>query len=378
MNKILIPLSLFIVTSCIGPFDRKETKEAIKKQAFDTIVDGKQISLYSLENESGMKVQFTNYGARIVAVYTPDNNGIMADIALGYADIDSYLKDPYYLGCVAGRYANRIAEAKFILEGKEYNLYKNDGTNTLHGGKEGLDKKIWDTQQDGNTVIFSYLSPDGEEGYPGNLSIKKSYTLTDNNELHIYYEAETDQPTVINLTNHAYWNLKGEGDSTILDHFFLINADLYTPVDNEWIPTGELASVVGTPFDFTQGKPIGQDIHLDNEQLKNGMGYDHNWNLNKNDDNELSFAGKLWETSTGRAIEIYTTEPGMQFYSGNFIDGTQTGKSGKAYTYRSGLAFETQHFPDSPNHPNFPSTVLNPGEIYEQLTLLKFKVTDQE
>ncbi len=378
MNKLYVVLCLSILVSCMSPSQRKEAGEMLKKEAFDTLVDGKQISLYSLTNENGMTVHLTNYGARIVSVITPDKNGEMADIALGYADIDHYLKkDPMYLGCIAGRFANRIKDAKFTLDDKEYNLNKNDGDNTLHGGKEGLDKKIWNAQQDENTVIFSYLSPDGEEGYPGNLSITVSYTLTENNELHIVYEAETDQPTFINLTNHAYWNLKGEGDSTILDHYFIINADLFTPIDNEWIPSGELTSVIGTPFDFTQGKMIGLDIDKDNEQLKNGLGYDHNWVLNKKNEKELSFAAKLWEESSGRIIEVHTTEPGMQFYSGNFIDGTIVGKAGKPYKYRSGLAFETQHFPDSPNHENFPTTLLKPGEIYNQVTILKFKVMDE-
>jgi aldose 1-epimerase len=360
-----------MITSC-----QKESAGEINPENFDTIINGKQVSLYTLKNENGVTVHLTNYGARVVSVITPDKNGNMADIALGYDNIQSYLEDPMYLGCTVGRYANRIDEAKFSLDGKEYNLSKNERRNTLHGGKEGLDKKIWDTEKEGNTIIFSYLSPDGEEGYPGNLTIRVSYQLTENNELHIFYEAETDKPTIINLTNHAYWNLKGEGDSSILDHYFLINADLFTPIDTEWIPTGEITPVAGGPFDFTEGKKIGLDINAVNKQLKNGLGYDHNWVLNKKNKEELSFAAKLWEESTGRIIEVYTTEPGMQFYSGNFMDGSKFGKSGNPYLYRSGLAFETQHFPDSPNHQEFPSTILRPGEIYTQLTILKFKISD--
>jgi len=374
MNRFIIAILISFSISCIGPCKKKEQVKPIQKEDFDTVINNKQISLFTLRNANDLTVQLTNYGARVVSVLTPDKNGTMADIALGYSDIKSYLKDPMYLGCIVGRYANRIDNAKFILNDKEYNLYKNDGVNTLHGGKEGLDKKIWDAAQEGNTVIFSYLSPDGEEGYPGNLIIKKSYTLTENNELHIRYDAETDQSTVINLSNHTYWNLKGEGDSTILDHYILINADYYAPIDSEWIPTGELTKVAGSPFDFTSGKKIGSEINLDNEQLKNGQGYDHNWILNKDNANELSFAARLWEETTGRSIEIFTSEPGIQFYSGNFMDGSISGKSGKPYVYRSGLALETQHFPDSPNHPNFPSTILNPGESYEHLVILKFGV----
>jgi aldose 1-epimerase len=374
MNKFIISILVLLSVSCAGSRKRNEQANTVREEAFDTVINNKQVSLYTLKNTNNLTVQLTNYGARVISILTPDKNGTMADIVLGYSDIKSYLKDPMYLGCIVGRYANRINDAKFILDDKEYNLYKNDGGNTLHGGKEGLDKKIWDASQEGNTVIFSYFSPDGEEGYPGNLIIKKSYTLTENNELHIRYDAETDQSTVINLSNHTYWNLKGEGDSTILDHYILINADYYTPIDSEWIPTGELEKVAGSPFDFTSGKKIGSEINLDNEQLKNGQGYDHNWILNKDNANELSLAARLWEETTGRSIEIFTSEPGIQFYSGNFMNGSVSGKSGKPYVYRSGLALETQHFPDSPNHPDFPSTRLDPGESYEHLVIIKFGV----
>ncbi|MBN2524730.1 MAG: galactose mutarotase [Bacteroidales bacterium] len=374
MNKFIISILVLLSVSCAGSRKRNEQANTVREEAFDTVINNKQVSLYTLKNTNNLTVQLTNYGARVISILTPDKNGTMADIVLGYSDIKSYLKDPIYLGCIVGRYANRINDAKFILDDKEYNLYKNNGGNTLHGGKEGLDKKIWDASQEGNTVIFSYCSPDGEEGYPGNLIIKKSYTLTENNELHIRYDAETDQSTVINLSNHTYWNLKGEGDSTILDHYILINADYYTPIDNEWIPTGELAKVAGSPFDFTSGKKIGSEINLDNEQLTNGQGYDHNWILNKDNANELSLAARLWEETTGRSIEIFTSEPGIQFYSGNFMNGSVSGKSGKPYVYRSGLALETQHFPDSPNHPDFPSTRLDPGESYEHLVIIKFGV----
>jgi aldose 1-epimerase len=364
----------------MAPSGKKEnSKEPImKKEAFDTIIDGKKISLFHLENANGIEVYFTNYGARIVSLLTPDKEGKFADIALGYSNIKGYLNDKMYLGCIVGRFANRIDEAKFTLDGKEYQLFKNDGPNTLHGGEKGLDKVIWEGSQEGNTVTFTYLSPDGEEGYPGNLSLKKTYTLNDDNELIINYEAETDKPTIINLSNHTYINLKGEGDTTILDHYVQINADSFTPVDDEWIPTGEIVSVEGTPFDFREGKTIGQDIDQEDQQLINGKGYDHNWVLNKDSANAMSFAGKMWDESTGRYIAYYTTEPGMQFYCGNFMDGTVTGKSGRPYKYRAALIFETQHFPDSPNHENFPSTVLRPGQTYRHTAVMKFGVLGDE
>lgn len=380
MKKILIVLSVAILFSCKGPANKAQITidDTMKTEAFDTLINGKQISLFTLENKNGLKVHLTNYGARIVTLYTPDKNGEMADIALGFDNIDEYLSDPMYLGCIVGRYANRIDKAKFSIDGVEYQLVKNEGENTLHGGKAGFDKKIWDAKQEGNSVVFSYLSPDNEEGYPGNLSISKSYTLTDENELRMEYSAETDKATVINLSNHTYFNLKGEGDTTILDHFVQINADYFTPVDNEWIPSGEIAPVSGTPFDFTVAKTIGQDILADNEQLKNGLGYDHNWVLNKELQDSLTFAAKVWEESTGRYIEIYTTEPALQLYCGNFMDGTVTGKAGLPYTYRGAMIFETQHFPDAPNHENFPSTLLSPGEKYYQLAVYKYGVIEEK
>lgn len=376
MKNLFFFTFTILIVACGAPQQKKESPAMnIQTKNFDTIIDGKQIKLFILENENGIKVAITNYGACIVSVVTPDKEGKMADIALGYSSIEKYFDNAMYIGPVIGRFGNRIKDAKFTLDGKEYELFKNDGENTLHGGKEGFNHRVWEATQEGNSVKMTYLSPDGEEGYPGNLSISKTYSLNADNELKLEYKATTDAPTIINLTNHAYWNLKGEGDTTILDHYFMINADSYTPVDNEWIPTGEIASVEGTPFDFRQGKLIGEDINMDNEQLKNGLGYDHNWVLNQETEGELTLAGKLWENTSGRFIEFYTTEPGVQFYSGNFMDGTVKGKSGELYTYRSGLAIETQHFPDSPNQDNFPSTVLRPGENYHQITLLKFGTT---
>ncbi len=376
MKKFIGFLLITFLISCLAPSNKKEneTEPYLSKTDFDTVINDKAVTLYHLKNSKGLEVYLTNYGARIVALITPDTEGNHADIALGFSNIGSYLTEKMYLGCIVGRFANRIDEAKFTLDGREYNLSKNDGENSLHGGKVGLDKVIWEGNQEANAVTFSYLSPDGEEGYPGNLKLKKTYSLNEKNELIIEYEAETDKNTVINLSNHTYLNLKGEGNKTILDHFVMINADRYTPVDDEWIPTGELALVEGTPFDFRKGKTIGQDIEQDNVQLINGGGYDHNWVLNKDTAKTLTFAGKMWEESTGRYVAFYTTEPGMQFYGGNFMDGSVTGKAGLPYEKRSALIFETQHFPDSPNKENFPSTILRPGELYQQTVIMEFGI----
>jgi aldose 1-epimerase len=378
MKKLLILLVIVALAACKTQVSNKESckSDLIKKEAFEKEIDGKKTSLFLLENANGIKVYITNYGARVVSLITPDKEGECADIVLGFDNIDSYLKDKMYLGCIVGRYANRIKGGKFTIDGQEYNLFLNDGPNTLHGGKKGFDKRVWDARQEGNKLTLSYLSRDGEEGYPGNLQVKKIYTLTDENELKMEYEAETDKATIVNLSHHSYFNLKGEGDTTILDHYFQANADYFTPVDSTLIPTGEIRPVANTPFDFTKGKQIGQDISKENEQLKFGLGYDHNWVLNKDSANTLTLAAKLWEKTTGRIMEIYTTEPAFQFYSGNFMDGSVTGKSGKVYKYRAALAIEPQHFPDSPNHPGFPSTVLLPGEKYRQLSVLKFGILE--
>lgn len=381
MKKSVIYILAMLVLGCVSPESKKETKvlNLPKRENFEKVVDGKKIGLFLLQNKDSIKVYITNYGARIVSLIIPDKNGNFNDIVLGFDNIDDYLtKDNnMYLGPIVGRYANRIDEAKFTLDGETYELFKNNGNNTLHGGQKGFDKRIWDVEKSGNKIVLTYLSPDGEEGYPGNLKVVKTYTLTDDNELLIDYEAETDKATIVNLSHHSYMNLKGEGDTTVLDHYLMINADSFTPVDDEWIPTGEIASVEGTPFDFREGKKIGRDINADDQQLKNGLGYDHNWVLNKESEGQMTLACKLWEETTGRLLEVYTTEPGMQFYSGNFMDGTKIGKSGKPYLYRSAMIFETQHFPDSPNHDNFPSTVLRPGEKYTHSKIIKFKILEE-
>ena len=339
--------------------------------------DFDSIKLYTLENESGMTVRVTNYGAIITSIIVPDRNGKRADVALGYDRVEDYINavDKPYFGAVVGRYGNRIAKGEFTLDGETYSLLQNNGENHLHGGAIGFDKVVWavDEYVEGKSLTLSYLAKDKEEGYPGNLELIIVYTLADDNSLVVDYHATTDKATPINVTQHTYFNLKGEGQGTILDHKLMLNAKTFTPVDESLIPTGEMPAVAGTPFDFTTAKAIGHDIDQQNEQLVFGLGYDHNWILNKGDkEGELSLAAQVHEPSSGRVMEIYTTEPGIQFYCGNFLDGRLKGKSGKPYVHRGGFCLETQHFPDSPNQPNFPSTILKPGETYESKTVFKF------
>jgi len=339
--------------------------------------DFDSIKLYTLENESGMTVRVTNYGAIITSIIVPDRNGKRADVALGYDRVEDYINavDKPYFGAVVGRYGNRIAKGEFTLDGETYSLLQNNGENHLHGGAIGFDKVVWavDEYVEGKSLTLSYLAKDKEEGYPGNLELIIVYTLADDNSLVVDYHATTDKATPINVTQHTYFNLKGEGQGTILDHKLMLNAKTFTPVDGSLIPTGEMPAVAGTPFDFTTAKAIGRDIDQQNEQLVFGLGYDHNWILNKDGkEGELSLAAQVHEPSSGRVMEIYTTEPGIQFYCGNFLDGRLKGKSGKPYVHRGGFCLETQHFPDSPNQPNFPSTILKPGETYESKTVFKF------
>jgi aldose 1-epimerase len=345
----------------------------MKKEVFGQTADGKQVQIYTLKNSKEAEVKITNYGGIVVALLVPDRNGKLDDIVLGFEKLDDYLKDNPYFGALIGRYGNRIQKASFKLNGVEYSLATNDHENSLHGGVIGFDKVVWDTEtkKGDNSLTLSYLSKDGDEGYPGNLSVKVVYTLNDSNELKIEYTATTDKPTVINLTHHSYFNLAGAGTSDILNHELFINADKFTPVDSGLIPTGELRNVQSTPMDFTKPIAIGARINQNDDQLKFGKGYDHNWVLNKND-NEISLAAKVYEPSTGRVMEVLTTEPGIQLYTGNFLDGTIIGKNRKRYNHRYGFCLETQHFPDSPNKPEFPKTVLNPGETYKQLTIYKF------
>ncbi|OYP34363.1 MULTISPECIES: aldose epimerase family protein [Rhodopirellula] len=335
------------------------------------------IKIVTLKNKNGMTVKVTNYGAIIMSIVVPDQDGKMGDVVLGYDNIRSYTNavDKPYFGAVVGRYGNRIAKGKFTIDGTEYSLPINNGPNSLHGGIIGFDKVIWDldVDQDSNAVGLTYHAKDGEEGYPGNLDCSVTYTLTDDNEIKIDYAAKTDKATPVNLTQHTYFNLKGEGEGTILDHELMLNANRYTPVDETLIPTGKTPAVQGTPFDFTTAKAIGRDIKEENEQLTFGGGYDHNWILDKaGQTGELTLAARVVEPTTGRVLEISTTEPGIQFYCGNFLDGRLTGKAGKKYVYRGGFCLETQHYPDSPNQPSFPSTILQPGDEYETTTIFKF------
>jgi len=338
--------------------------------------DFDSINLYTLKNRNGMTVKVTNYGAIITSIVTPDRDGKFADVALGYNNVEGYINavDKPYFGAVVGRYGNRIAKGSFTLDGETYSLAVNNGENHLHGGVIGFDKVVWTVNSFEDTSIkLSYLAKDREEGYPGNLDISVTYTLTDENEIVIDYRATTDKATPVNLTQHTYFNLAGEGNGTILDHELMLAAAKFTPVDSGSIPTGELRSVTGTPFDFTSPKPIGRDIGTDNEQLTFGSGYDHNWVIDKASDSmELTLAAVVTEPTSGRIMTVRTTEPGIQFYCGNFLDGRLKGKSGKNYVHRGGFCLETQHYPDSPNRPEFPSTTLKPGDVYQTQTVYAF------
>lgn len=329
----------------------------------------------TLINKNRMMVTITPYGGKIISILVPDKKGNLDDVVLGYDSAKQYPGGNPYFGALIGRYGNRIANGKFTLEGTEYQLKINNGKNALHGGPGGFHNVYWRLEKPytGNRTELYYISKDGEEGYPGTLSTKITYSLSDDNELMIEYEATTDKTTVVNLTHHSFFNLAGAGDGTILDHTLFINADKFTPVDEGLIPTGELRNVKGTPFDFTKAKRIGEQIDFDDAQLKNGKGYDHNWVLVR-EDNELSLAAIVSEPTSGRVMEVWTTEPGLQFYSGNFLDGHDVGKGGKKYEFRTAFCLEAQHFPDSPNQPDFPSTVLRSGEVYKQTTMYKFKV----
>jgi len=339
------------------------------------------MSKYTLRNKLGTELILNSYGARIMAISLPDKDGHVDDVVLGFKDIEAYIKaenEPYF-GCVVGRFGNRISKGKFILDGKTYNLAVNGGENHIHGGLKGFDKVVWHLLKEDvatNAITFTYLSKDGEEGYPGNLDVTIRYQLTEANEIVITYNANTDKATPVNLTNHVYLNLGGEGKADILDHELLINANKFTPVGADLIPKGVLAEVSGSALDFTQVKAIGQDIDVDTEQLRFAGGYDHNYALNKNIEGEMSLAATVWHPSSGRFLEVLTEEPGVQFYSGNSLDGSLVGKSGQSYEARTGFCLETQHYPDSPNQAQFPNTILQPGEIYQTTTIYRFSVKE--
>ncbi len=342
---------------------------------FQTTIDGKQTNLYVLKN-GNMQVSITNYGARVVSIIVPDKNGNPTDVAVGYDAVKPYAQgSDTYFGAVVGRYGNRIAKGKFTLDGKQYKLATNNGANHLHGGKKGFSREVWDAQQQNDsTVVLTYISKNGEEGYPGNLTSKVTYTVLSNDKLKIAYEATTDKSTVLNLTNHTYFNLNGQGSGTILDHTVMINADKFTPVDSTLIPTGKLQSVKGTQLDFTMPYAIGTRINdSSDQQVKFGHGYDHNFVLNTNG-NINSKAAEVVGNQSGIVMDVYTLQPGLQFYTGNFMDGSHTIKGNKKDDYRNAFCMETQHYPDSPNQPNFPSSKLKPGEKYQSTTVYAFGV----
>ncbi len=356
--------------------DSNKTMQLIPSaKNFQTTIDGKQTNLYVLKN-GNMQVAVTNYGARVISIIVPDKNGNPTDVAVGYDAVQPYSQGgDTYFGAVVGRYGNRIAKGKFKLDGKEYILATNNGANHLHGGNNGFSREVWDAQQQNDsTLVLTYLSKDGEEGYPGNLNVKVTYTVLSNDELKINYDATTDKNTVLNLTNHTYFNLNGQGSGTINNHLVMMNADKYTPVDSTLIPTGKLEPVKGTPFDFTTPTAIGARVNdSSNQQIKFGHGYDHNFVLNtKGNINEK--AAEVTGDQSGIVMDVYTLQPGLQFYGGNFMDGSHTIKNGKKDNYRTAFCMETQHYPDSPNQPNFPSTELKPGQQYNTTTIYAFSV----
>lgn len=367
-----------IFGACAG--DANGPTMSVDQHDFGVTPDGDSVELYTLTNDQGMTMEVTNYGGIITSLRVPDRDGNLEDVVLGFDSLSAYTSEEYraanpYFGALIGRYGNRIDGGEFSLNGETYTLETNDGTNHLHGGHEGFDQVVWSAEsveQDGEVgVILSHTSPQGRGGYPGRLDVEVTYTLTNENEVVVDYHATTTEATPVNLTQHSYFNLDGDGDGPILDHELMINADRFTPVDSTLIPTGELRSVEGTPFDFTEPTPIGARIEDENQQLEYGGGYDHNFVLGTEPSDTLRLAARVYEPDSGRLMAVRTTEPGIQFYSGNFLDGSFTGK-GEVYGHREGLALETQHFPDSPNQPDFPSTILRPDEEYTSRTVYQF------
>ncbi|WP_231491360.1 aldose epimerase family protein [Pedobacter sp. Leaf170] len=382
-SNILLGLSLIVMVggcssgtkekSSVDSTD-KATQFSVVADSFKSTLDGKQTALYILKNKNGMEATFTNYGGRLVSLNVPDSAGKMVDVVVGFKSLNEYKNstEPYF-GATIGRFGNRIAKGKFVLDGKTYTLFTNNGVNTLHGGKKGFQYVIWDASQpNAQTLILTYKAKDMEEGFPGNMDIKVTYSLTDANELKMDYEATTDKKTVVNLTNHAFFNLNGEGSGTILKHNVQIFADEYTPVDSTLIPWGNIATVNNTPFDFRKPTSIGERIGVDNEQLKFGKGYDHNYVLNKTKGLGMYHAAMVKGDLSGIVMDVYTQEPRLQFYSGNFMQSKNTFKTGAKDDFRTAFAMETQHFPDAPNQPSFPSTVLEPRKTYKTSSVYKF------
>jgi len=372
-EKLLWIAIIFLIQSCM----LDNSKVTIEKSLFGTTVQGIDVIKYKLSNRQGMEISIINYGGIITSWTAKDKNGVYEDIVLGYNELSEYEKETPYFGAIIGRYGNRIAKGKFSIEGKEYNLAVNNGENHLHGGMKGFDKVVWDAETRSTdssvSLILTYLSKDMEEGYPGNLEVEVIYTLNNEDELSVIYKATTDKATVINLTQHSYFNLSANFNNTILNHELILNSDSYLPVDKTLIPTGEFRDVTNTPFDFRTPKTIGQQINEEDLQLKNGFGYDHCWVLNEQDKG-VRFVASAFEPQSRRYLEVFSDEPGIQFYSGNFLDGTLPSKNNGSYEFRSGFCLETQHFPDSPNHKNFPSVILRPEEEYNSQTIFKLTV----
>lgn len=385
MTKYLLAVC-FLITVFIGCKEATEKSNSkteikllseLKPANFISKIDNDSVGFYTLRNSNGIEINFSNFGQRIISLHTPDRKGNFEDIVLGYSNVDDFKNKRNYYGCIVGRYGNRIAKAQFELDGVTYNLAKNNNENHLHGGDKGFQSHVWKVDEfSENSISFSRTSPDMEEGYPGNLNLIVKYKITNDNELIIKYKAVTDKATVINLTHHSFFNLQGAGNGDINNHELMINADYFTPVAEGLIPTGEISKVEGTPLDFTMPKTIGSDIDQDFEQLKIGNGYDHNFVLNATPvlSSGLKLAATVFEPNSGRTMEVHTSEPGVQLYTGNFLNGSDIGKNGKSYTFRGAFCLEAQHYPDSPNNPQFPSTRLNPGETYESTTIYKFGV----
>ena len=364
-----IAVALLIFAGCGQKSQKSEEQESMKQSE-------QNIKAFTLTNKNGCEVKITNFGGKVMTLKVPDKNGNIGDVVLGYETAEEYVEGNAFFGALVGRYGNRIGDASFTLDGKTYELPDNDGDNHLHGGPEGFHNVIWNAEeitQNGNEALrLTYVSEDGEMGYPGRLDVTVTYTLTQKNELKIEYEATTNKKTVLNLTHHSFFNLKDGGKSDVLDHELMINGDFFTPVSEELIATGEIRPVENSPMDFTEAKAMGDGINGEYKQIQYGNGFDHNWVLNKPERGNLTLAAKVYEPTTGRIMEVHTTEPGMQFYAGNFLDGSDVGKNGIAYEQRTGFCLETQHFPDSPNQTHFPSPVLKPGETYTQTTIYQF------
>ncbi len=373
MKKLL---GCTFLTLVLAPVSRA-AQPGVRKSPFGTLPGGRKVALYTLTNRAGMVVKITTYGARIQSIIVPDRRGQMADVVLGFDHLAGYLGNDPFFGAIIGRYANRIGGARFTLDGKVYHLPANDGKNCLHGGPNGFDKQVWTAhvlRGAAPALALTYFSKNGEAGFPGNLHIKVVYTLLADNALRIQYTASTDRDTVVNFTNHSYFNLAGQGNGTILHQLVMLNASRFTPIGPTLIPTGKLENVAGTPLDFRRLTPVGARINANYSQLKYAGGYDFNWVLNRGGKKGLVLAARAVDPGSGRELEVFTTEPGVQFYTGNFLDGTIHGKGGKAYLHRGAFTFETQHYPDSPNQPNFPTTELKPGQTYHQTTIFKFLI----